>query len=206
MYINVITPKKETKSQIRCQSLLKLRNSNDHVVMHFVSNFRVYSYRVDTVNWLNRLAESRGLSIKVYLNEVYVGMFHGAESCTMEIFCTTILILSVFAVISKQIEEYIYDVNECQTHIHDAHIHLHIQPVHSWLSTDTRNNNELADNENKLYYMHFYLNVNDSHIHGMFIQTRFNKNKSHICIMFQRYIYNYVHFRLRCLDSVFHNE
>ena len=24
----------------------------------------------DTVNWLNRLAESRGLSIKVYLNEV----------------------------------------------------------------------------------------------------------------------------------------
>ena len=50
------------------------------------------------------------------------------------IFCTTILILSVFAVISKRIEEYIYDVNECQTHIHDhddAHIHLHIQPVHS---------------------------------------------------------------------------
>ena len=47
------------------------------------------------------------------------------------IFCTTIFILSVFAVISKRIEEYIYDVNECQTHIHDAHIHLHIQPVHS---------------------------------------------------------------------------
>ena len=32
------------------------------------------------------------------------------------------------------------------------------------------------------------------------------KNKSHIYIMFQRYIYNYVHFRLRCLDSVFHSE
>ena len=49
---------------------------------------------------------------------------------------------------------------------------------------------QLADTENKLYYMHFYLNVNDSHIHGMFIQTRFNKNKSHIYmyIMFQRYI------------------
>ena len=47
------------------------------------------------------------------------------------IFCTSILIFSVFAVISKRIEEYIYDVNECRTHIHDAHIHLHIQPVHS---------------------------------------------------------------------------
>ena len=65
---------------------------------------------------------------------------------------------------------------------------------------------QLADTENKLYYMHFYLNVNDSHIHEMFIQTRFNKSKSHIYIMFQRYIYNYVHFRLRCLDSVFHSE
>ena len=39
---------------------------------------------------------------------------------------------------------------------------------------------QLADTEKKLYYMHFYLNVNDSHIHGMFIQTRFTKNKSHI--------------------------
>ena len=29
---------------------------------------------------------------------------------------------------------------------------------------------QLTDTENKLYYMHFYLNVNDSHIHGMFIQ------------------------------------
>ena len=38
---------------------------------------------------------------------------------------------------------------------------------------------QLADTEKKLYYMHFYLNVNDSHIHGMFIQTIFNKNKSH---------------------------
>ena len=101
---------------------------------------------------------------------------------------------------------------------------------------------QLADTENKLYYMHFYfgtclwsncwdriprtchvlldfspriplgtfsilhLKVNDSHIHGMFIQTRFNKNKSHIYLMFQRYIYNYVHFRLRCLDSVCHSE
>ena len=65
---------------------------------------------------------------------------------------------------------------------------------------------QLADTENKLYYMHFYLNVNDSHIHGMFIQTRFNKKKSHIYKMFQRYIYNYVHFRLRCLDSVFQSE
>ena len=65
---------------------------------------------------------------------------------------------------------------------------------------------QLADTENKLYYMHFYLNVNDSHIHGMFIQTGFNKNKSHIYIMFQRYIYNDVHFRLKCLDSVFHSE
>ena len=65
---------------------------------------------------------------------------------------------------------------------------------------------QLADTENKLYYMYFYLNVNDSHIHGMFIQTRFNKNKSHIYIMFQRYIYNYVQFRLRCLDSVFHSK
>ena len=37
------------------------------------------------MNWLNRLAKSRGLSIKVYLNEVYVGMFYGAEPCTMEI-------------------------------------------------------------------------------------------------------------------------
>ena len=37
------------------------------------------------MNWLNQLAESRGLSIKVYLNEVYAGMFHGAEPCTMEI-------------------------------------------------------------------------------------------------------------------------
>ena len=26
----------------------------------------------DTVNWLNRLAESRGLSIKVYLNEAHI--------------------------------------------------------------------------------------------------------------------------------------
>ena len=84
MYINVITPRKITKSPIRCQSLLKLRNTNDHVVIHFASNFRVYSYRM-TLNWLNRLAESRGLSIKVYLNEVYVDMFHAAEPCTMEI-------------------------------------------------------------------------------------------------------------------------
>ena len=37
------------------------------------------------MNLLNRLAESRGLSIKVYLNEVHVGMFHGAAPCTMEI-------------------------------------------------------------------------------------------------------------------------
>ena len=31
---------------------------------------------------------------------------------------------------------------------------------------------QFADTENKLYYMHFYLNVNDSHIHGMFIQKQ----------------------------------
>ena len=46
---NVITPppkKKETKSPIRCQSLLKLKNANDHAVIHFASNFRVYSYRM----------------------------------------------------------------------------------------------------------------------------------------------------------------
>ena len=60
---------------------------------------------------------------------------------------------------------------------------------------------QLADTENKLYYMHFYLNVNDSHIHGMFIQTRFNKTKSHIYIMFQCYIYNYVNFRLTLYHS-----
>ena len=46
MYINVTTPQKETKSQIKCQSLLKLGNSNDHVVIYFASNFRVYSYRM----------------------------------------------------------------------------------------------------------------------------------------------------------------
>ena len=48
-YINVYkryNPQKETKSPIRCQSLLKLRNANDHVVIHFASNFRVYSYRM----------------------------------------------------------------------------------------------------------------------------------------------------------------
>ena len=120
------------------------------------------------------------------------------------IFCTSILILSVFAVISKRIEEYIYDVNEYQTHIHDAHKHLHIQPG-AFMNINGYTK-QLAVTENKLYYMHFYLNVNDSHIHGMFIQTRFNKNKLHVYIMFQRYIYNYVHFRLRCLDSVFHSE
>ena len=87
MYIDVITPQKETKSPIRCQSLLKLRNANDHVVIHFASNFRVYHVLLSdaTINWLNWLAESRGLSIKVYLSEVYVGMFHGADPCTMEI-------------------------------------------------------------------------------------------------------------------------
>ena len=46
MYINVITPQKETKSPIILQSLLKLRNANDHVVIHFASNFLVYSYRM----------------------------------------------------------------------------------------------------------------------------------------------------------------
>ena len=121
------------------------------------------------------------------------------------IFCTSILIFSVFAVISKRIEEYIYDVNECQTHSYSWRAHT------SYSACTFMNINgytkQLADTENKLYYMHFYLNVNDSHIHGIFIQTRFNKNKSHIYIMFQRYIYyNYVHFRLRCLDSVFHSE
>ena len=88
------------------------------------------------MNWLNRLAESRGLSIKVYLNEVYVGMFHGAEPCTMEIDVYHILhnysnIVSFRCNFQTNRGIYIYDVNECQTHIHDAHIHLHIQPVHS---------------------------------------------------------------------------
>ena len=46
MYINVITPPKETKSPIRCQSLPKLRNAKDHVVIHFAINFCVYSYRM----------------------------------------------------------------------------------------------------------------------------------------------------------------
>ena len=63
-------------------------------------------------------------------NEVYVGMFHGAEPCTMEIDVFHIL-HNYSNIVSFRIEEYIYDVNECQTHIHDAHIHLHIQPVHS---------------------------------------------------------------------------
>ena len=54
--------------------------------------------------------------------------------------------------------------------------------------------------------MHFFLNVNDSHIHEIFIQTKFNKNKSHIYIVFKRYILIYVHFRLRYLDTVFQNE
>ena len=148
MYINVITPQKETKSQIRCQSLLKLRNAYDHVVIHFASNFRVYSYRmtlvklvklVKSVSWVtwsvNQSLPERGICR--YVSRCRAVYYE--DRCIL-IFCTTILILSVFAVISKRIEEYIYDVNECQTHIHDAQIHLHIQPVHSWTSTDTRNN------------------------------------------------------------------
>ena len=47
------------------------------------------SYRVDTVNELNLSAESRGLSIKVgrctHLYEVYMGMFHDTDPCTMAI-------------------------------------------------------------------------------------------------------------------------
>ena len=54
--------------------------------------------------------------------------------------------------------------------------------------------------------MHFYLNVNDLHIHEIIIQTKSNTNKSHIYIAFKRYIYIYVHFRLRYLDTVFQNE
>ena len=88
------------------------------------------------MNWLNRLAESRGLSIKVYLNEVYVGMLHGTEPCTMETDVFHILhnysnIVSFRCNFQTNRGIYIYGVNECQTHIHDAHIHLHIQPVHS---------------------------------------------------------------------------
>ena len=58
MHINIIPPpppkkkkKKETKSPIRCQSLLKLRNANDHVVIHFASNFSRVLLSDDTVNW-----------------------------------------------------------------------------------------------------------------------------------------------------------
>ena len=54
--------------------------------------------------------------------------------------------------------------------------------------------------------MHFYLNVNDSHIPEIFILTKFNKNKSHVYIVVKWYIYNYVHFRLRYVDTVFQNE
>ena len=54
--------------------------------------------------------------------------------------------------------------------------------------------------------MQFYLNVNDSQIHEIFMQTKFNKIKSCIYIVFKRYIYDFVHFRLRYLDTVFQNE
>ena len=54
-------------------------------------------------------------------------MFHDADL----IFCTIILILSVFTVFSRGIKESICYVNEYKTHIHDAHIDLYIQPVHS---------------------------------------------------------------------------
>ena len=117
----------------------KLRNSNDHVVIYFVSNFRMCSDRVVTVNWLNRLAESRVLSIKVgrqtHLYEVYIGMFHDSEPCAVAIDELNILhnysnIVSFHRIFQKN-KGNICNVNECKTCIHDAHIDLYIQPVHS---------------------------------------------------------------------------
>ena len=115
-------------------------------------------------------------------------MFHGAEPCTMEIDVFHILhnysnIVSFRCNFQTNRGIYIYDVNECQTHIHDAHISS-LAPSYSACAfmNIIGYTKQLADTENKLYYMHFYLNVNDSHIHGMFIQTRFNKNKSHVKI------------------------
>ena len=36
-----------------------------------------------------------------------------------------------FTVFFRRIKESIYNVNKCKSHIHDAHIDLYIQPVHS---------------------------------------------------------------------------
>ena len=135
-------------------------------------------------------------------------MFHGAEPCTMEIDVFHILhnfsnIVSFRCNFQTNRGIYIWCKWMPNSYLWRAH-------TSSYSACAFMNINgymkQLADTENKLYYMHFYLNVNDLHIHGMFIQIRFNKSKSHIYIMFQRYIYNYVHFRLRCLDSVFHSE
>ena len=63
-----------------------------------------------------------------------LGMLHDAEPCTMAIDVFNILhnysnIVSFYR-ISRRKTESIYNVNECKTHIHDAHIDLYIQPVH----------------------------------------------------------------------------
>ena len=137
--------------------------------------------------------KSHGLSIKVYLDEVYVGMFHGAEPCTMEIDVFHILhnysnIVSFRCNFQTNRRIYIWCKWMPNSYSWRAHTSSYSACAFMNINGYTK---QLADTENKLYNMHFYLNVNDSHIHGMFIQTRFNKNKSHIYIMFQRYIYNY---------------
>ena len=142
------------------------------------------------------------------VNEVYVGMFHGAEPCTMDIDVFHILhnysnIVSLRC--NFQTNRGIYIWCKWMPNSYSWRAHTSSYSACAFMNINGYTN-QWADTENKLYYMHFYLNVNDSHIHGMFIQTRFNKNKSYIYIMFQPYIYNYVHFRLRCLDSVFHSE
>ena len=135
-------------------------------------------------------------------------MFHDAESCTGAIDVLNILhnysnIVSFHRIFQKNKGKYIQCKLMQNSYSRRAHRYSYSACAFMNINGYTK---QLADTENKLYYMHFYLNVNDSHIHGMFIQTRFNKNKSHIYIMFQRYIYNYVHFCLRCLDSVFHSD
>ena len=134
-----------------------------------------------SVSWVNSIQfnsfilrhTSRGLSIKVYLNEVYVGMFHGAEPCTMRI--------DVFHILHNYSNIVNFRCN-FQTY-RGIYIWCKWMPIsYSWRAhtssysacafmTINGYTIQLADTENKLYYLHFYLNVNDSqiHVHGLFI-------------------------------------
>ena len=136
-------------------------------------------------------------------------MFHGAEPCTMEIDVFHILhnysnIVSFRCNFQTKRGIYIWCKWKPNSYSWRAH-------TSSYSACAFMNENQRIHETISWYWKQIVLHAllfkcNDSHIHGMFIQTRFNKKKSHIYIMFQRYIYNYVHFRLRCLDSVFHSE